>query len=192
METSSLCPKCGKPLAPRAILGLCPECLLRAGFATGTPAAPRNVAPFVPPTPAELAPLFPQLEIIALIGQGGMGAVYRAHQPNLDRVVALKILPPQTGRDPGFAERFTREARALARLSHPNIVAVHEFGAAGDYHYFVMEFVDGVTLRHLLATEKTTPQQALAIAPQICDALQFAHDKGIVHRDIKPENILID
>src|SRR5258708_3090050 len=120
METSSRCPTCGKPLAAGAPHGLCPECLLRAGFATGTPKA----GGFVPPRPAELAPLFPQLEIIALIGQGGMGAVYRARQPSLDRVVALKILRPQTGRDAGFAERFTREARALARLSHPNIFVV--------------------------------------------------------------------
>jgi hypothetical protein len=123
METSLRCPKCTKPLAAGAVDGLCPECLLRAGFATGTqPPAART--PFVPPTPAELAPLFPQLEIIALIGQGGMGAVYRARQPSLDRVVALKVLAPQTDRGPAFAERFTREARALARLSHPNIVGV--------------------------------------------------------------------
>jgi hypothetical protein len=191
METSLRCPKCAKPLAAGAVDGLCPECLLRAGFASGTQPAPAR-AVFVPPTPAELAPLFPQLEILALIGQGGMGAVYRARQPSLDRVVALKILAPQAGRGPAFAERFTREARALARLSHPNIVGVHDFGTAADYHYFVMEFVDGVTLRHLLATQKTTPREALAIVPQICDALQFAHDRGIVHRDIKPENILVD
>ncbi len=192
METYPRCPKCEKPLVAGAPHDLCPECLLRAGFATGTQAGPTKTTGFVPPTPAELAPLFPQLEIIALIGQGGMGAVYQARQPSLDRFVALKILPPQTGRDPGFGERFTREARALARLNHPNIVAVHEFGAAGTYPYFVMEFVDGVTLRHLLATAKTTPREALAIVPQICDALQFAHDRGVVHRDIKPENILVD
>src|SRR6185436_1874884 len=138
METSLCCPKCGQPLAAESLQGLCPECLLRAGFATGTQAGSPKPAPFVPPSPADLAPLFPQLEILALIGQGGMGAVYRARQPSLDRVVALKILPRKNGRDPGFSERFTREARALARLSHPNIVAVHEFGAAGDYHYFVM------------------------------------------------------
>ncbi|HEY1110038.1 MAG TPA: protein kinase, partial [Opitutaceae bacterium] len=89
-------------------------------------------------------------------------------------------------------ERFNREARTLARLNHPNIVAVHEFGSAGDYPYFVMEYVDGVTLRHLLTTTRPGPREALAIVPQICDALQFAHDRGVVHRDIKPENILID
>lgn len=189
--SSTLCPQCNKPLAASSLQGLCPECLLRAGFATGTQAIPKT-APFVPPAPAELARLFPQLEIIELIGHGGMGAVYRARQPTLDRIVALKILPPHAGRSPGFTERFNREARTLARLSHPNIVAVHEFGSVGDYPYFVMEYVDGVTLRHLLTTARPGPREALAIVPQICDALQFAHDRGVVHRDIKPENILLD
>lgn len=192
MNSPASCPRCAKPLAAGAPLGLCPECLFRAGFATASAPAGETVRKFVPPTPAELAPLFPQLEIIALIGQGGMGAVYRARQPSLDRVVALKILPPRAGNEAGFAERFMREARALARLSHPGIVAVHDFGRAGDFHYFVMEFVDGVTLRHLLTTARPTPAESLAIVPQICEALQYAHDRGIVHRDIKPENILID
>lgn len=93
---------------------------------------------------------------------------------------------------PGFAERFTREARALARLSHPNIVAVHEFGQVNGLHYFIMEFVDGVNLRQLEQSGKLSPREALQIIPQICEALQFAHDKGIVHRDIKPENVLLD
>ena len=103
------------------------------------------------PTVEVLAPLLPQLEILELLGQGGMGAVYKARQPSLDRLVAVKILPPEVGRDPAFAERFTREARALARLSHPNIVAVHDFGQSGGLFYFVMEYVDGVNLRQLLA-----------------------------------------
>jgi hypothetical protein len=191
MNTSS-CPACGRPLAPDAPFGLCADCLLRAGVASTAPAAAGASPRFVAPSPDELAPLFPQLEIIALIGQGGMGAVYRARQASLDRTVALKILPPPTGRDPGFTERFAREARALARLSHPNIVAVHDVGETGGYHYLLMEFVDGVTLRHLLTAGKIAPREALAIVPQICDALQYAHDKGIVHRDIKPENILLD
>ena len=122
-----------------------------------------------------------------------MGAVYKARQPGLDRLVAIKILPPEVGRDPAFAERFTREARALARLSHPNIVSVYDFGQRDGLFYFVMEYVDGVNLRQaILAGGMSTRKQALAIVPQICDALQFAHDEGIVHRDIKPENILLD
>jgi predicted Ser/Thr protein kinase len=148
--------------------------------------------PFQPPGLEEVGRLFPQLQILAFIGKGGMGAVYQARQPELDRLVALKILPPQAAGGPGFAERFNREARALARLSHPNIVTVHEFGQAGGSPFFIMEFVDGLTLRQLEQAGRLAPDEALRIVPQICEALQYAHDEGIVHRDIKPENILID
>src|SRR5438552_1059171 len=139
-----------------------------------------------------MARLFPQLEIIALIGKGGMGAVYKARKPQLDRLLALKILPPQAAAGPGFGERFNREARALARLAHPNIVAVHDFGQVNGLPFFIMEFVDGLNLRQLERAGKLSPREALQIVPQICDALQFAHDEGVVHRDIKPENILVD
>jgi predicted Ser/Thr protein kinase len=168
---------------------------MKAGFGTQVapgPGQPNATPAFVPPTVAEVAKLFPQFEILELLGHGGMGAVYKARQPALDRLVALKILPPQANGDSGFADRFTREARALARLSHPNIVAVHEFGQAGGLHYFVMEYVEGLNLRQLEQAGKLTPREALKIIPQICDALQFAHDEGIVHRDIKPENVMLD
>ncbi|HEU5396064.1 MAG TPA: protein kinase [Verrucomicrobiae bacterium] len=191
METERICPNCRKPLPPDVPLGLCPECLIKAGFPTEH-AAPAAAGQFVPPPVEELAPLFPQLEILGLIGKGGMGAVYKARQPALDRLVALKILPPAVGNDPGFAERFNREARALARLNHPNIVAVHDFGQAGPLHFLVMEFVDGANLREIEQAGKLSPDQALSIVPQICEALQFAHNEGIVHRDIKPENLLLD
>jgi hypothetical protein len=121
-----------------------------------------------------------------------MGAVYKARQVSLDRLVALKVLPPEAGRDPAFAERFNREARALARLSHPNIVAVHEIGQAGEFYYIIMEYIHGVNLRQLMRAGHLQSEQALRIVPQICDALQFAHDESVVHRDIKPENILLD
>src|SRR5690348_6645880 len=119
------CPQCGASLPSGALEGLCPACLLKQGTETASQAEP---TPFRPPSIEEMARLFPQLEILTLIGKGGMGAVYKARQPALDRYVALKILPPQIASGPGFADRFNREARALARLSHPNIVAVHEFG----------------------------------------------------------------
>ncbi|TWU38293.1 Serine/threonine-protein kinase PknB [Novipirellula artificiosorum] len=146
---------------------------------------------FEPPTVGRLAELFPTLEIIELIGAGGMGAVYKARQSGLDRLVALKILPEEFGHDVKFALRFTREARTLAKLSHPNIVSVYEFGNVGDIYYFLMEFVDGSTLRDVIKAGQLAPQHALAIVPHLCDALQYAHDKHIIHRDIKPENILI-
>jgi predicted Ser/Thr protein kinase len=145
-----------------------------------------------PPKPHELADRFPQLEILDLLGYGGMGAVYKARHVGLDRLVAVKILPPDVRRDAAFTERFTREARALARLAHPNIVSVFDFGQSEEICYLVMEYVEGVNLRHLIQSGAVTPQEALAIVPQICDALQYAHEEGIVHRDIKPENILLD
>lgn len=141
---------------------------------------------------AELNASLPQFEFIELLGKGGMGAVYKARQRDLDRVVAVKILPLELARSPGFADRFSREARALAKLNHPHIVTVHDFGEANGQFYLVMEFVDGVNLRQAMQAGKLAPEQALTIVPQICDALQFAHEEGIVHRDIKPENILID
>jgi serine/threonine protein kinase len=147
---------------------------------------------FLPPAADELAKLFPQLEILELLGKGGMGAVYRARQPTLDRMVAVKILPPAVAADPTFAERFTREARALARLNHPHIVSVYDFGQVQGQYYFVMEYVDGANLRTAIQAARLSAREALAIVPQICDALQYAHDEGVVHRDIKPENILID
>jgi serine/threonine protein kinase len=195
------CPQCGTPLPAGALAGFCPACLLKQGAADET-ATGGQVPPFQPPPAAELAPLFPQLEILELIGKGGMGAVYKARQKQLDRIVALKILPPGIGDDPAFAGRFAREAKALAKLNHPGIVTLYEFGAASapqpstlnsqPVYYFLMEFVDGVNLRQLLHAGRIAPREALAIVPQICDALQFAHDQGIVHRDIKPENILLD
>jgi serine/threonine protein kinase len=132
------------------------------------------------------------LEIIELIGRGGMGAVYKARQKSLGRFVALKILAPQHAANPSFAERFSREAQALAELNHPNIVTVHDFGRAGEFYFLLMEHVDGVNLRQAMKAGRFTPEQALAVVPSICEALQFAHDHGIVHRDIKPENLLLD
>ena len=192
METERICPNCRKSLPPDVPLGLCPECLIKSGFPTGTEPGAGGIGRFVPPPVEEITKLFPQFEILSLIGKGGMGAVYKARQPGLDRFIALKVLPPAVANDPGFAERFNREARALARLSHPNIVGVYDFGKAGTLHYLVMEFVDGSNLREVEQAGKLSSEQALAIVPQICEALQFAHNEGIVHRDIKPENLLID
>src|SRR5437867_286860 len=192
MDTLRICPSCGKPLATDAPQGICPECLMKAGFGTAPGPESSRMPGFVPPTIETITKLFPQLEILSLLGAGGMGAVYKARQPGLDRFVALKILPPRAGPDPGFAERFGREARALAKLSHANIVAVYDFGQANGLHYFIMEYVDGPNLRQIEQAGKLTPREALKIIPQVCDALQFAHDEGIVHRDIKPENVLLD
>jgi predicted Ser/Thr protein kinase len=130
-------------------------------------------------------------EIVDTLGQGGMGVVYRARHIELGRTVALKVLSSAFANDREFVERFRREARALASLSHPNIVQVYDYGVAGDLPYLAMEFVDGVSLRRLLSERRLPADEALHIVPQLCDALEYAHGMGIVHRDIKPENILV-
>jgi predicted Ser/Thr protein kinase len=172
------------------------ESAKKPGPSDGWSDIPTSTTPpagFVPPEPAQLAGQFPQLEILELLGRGGMGVVYKARQRQLDRLVALKVLPPQIGLPEAFAERFTREARSLARLSHPRIVMIYDFGrTASGLYYFIMEFVDGTDLRRVIQTGKISAAEALAIIPQICEALQYAHEEGIVHRDIKPENILLN
>ncbi len=168
------CPKCGGELPADAPAGLCPKCLLEAGLASdtgvgaseGAPTTPHPGSPgFVPLSPAELATHFPQLEILELIGAGGMGAVYKALQPGLNRLVAVKILPPEIGADPVFAQRFTREAQALAKLGHQHIVTVYDFGVVDGLCYFIMEYVDGTNLRRLIKTGQLRPAEALAIVP---------------------------
>jgi len=200
MTETNTCPRCGAQLAANSPTGICPQCLLQVGLGGSEVTAPSqhsadattSTTSFVPPSPEELAPHFPHLEILELLGKGGMGAVYKARQPSLDRLVAVKVLPPEVGADASFSERFNREARALAKLNHQNIVAVHDIGQANDLYYFIMEYVDGPTLRQLVDAGELQPAEALSIVPQICDALQFAHDQGVVHRDIKPDNILLD
>ena len=128
MPDANKCPQCGTPLPTGALAGLCPACLLKAGAAADTVTDAKQPT-FNPPTVAELAAKFPQLEILELIGKGGMGAVYKARQKQLDRIVALKILPPGIGDDPAFAGRFTREAKALAKLNHPGIVTIYDLAS---------------------------------------------------------------
>jgi eukaryotic-like serine/threonine-protein kinase len=130
--------------------------------------------------------------ILARIAAGGMGEVYRAHDPVLDREVALKMLHTSLADDPGFIERFRREARSAAMLSHPNIVAVHDWGETQGTYFMVMEFVRGPNLRAILMRDGSLqPAQAVEVVTKVLSALEHAHAQGIVHRDIKPENILI-
>lgn len=194
------CLICGAELPSDAPEGPCSRCQAGKDPAATISAAPAGdglgtatyLAPANAPTPGELAAHFPQLEILQLQGRGGMGAVYLARQPALDRRVALKILPPLAGRDPAFAERFAREARALARLNHPSIVSLYDFGQSDGIYYFLMEFVEGGNLRQAFRAGRIQPAESLRLASRICEALQYAHDEGIVHRDIKPENLLLD
>ncbi|MBL8816337.1 MAG: serine/threonine protein kinase [Planctomyces sp.] len=196
-EASRKCVQCSADLPSDSPASLCPKCLMQLGFET----LQRNAASqsgnsayqptFIAPTIEELAPQFPQLEILEVVGHGGMGVVYKARQIELDRIVALKILRPGISHDLGFTERFQREARALAKLSHPNIIMVYDFGRRDSLFYFIMEFAEGANLRHIERSGQLSSKTALEIVPQICSALQYAHDNGVVHRDIKPENILL-
>lgn len=190
------CPACGKPseIPEGAVLegkALCPACGARMtpastqGYASGTP----------PPPPADLlkpGEVIGGYVIDHLLGRGGMGAVYLATQQSLGRKVALKVLSEEYAKDPWFVQRFSREAAALANLNHPSIVSIIDKGSQDGRYYFVMEYVDGVSLRDILAQKKLEAGQALKLVPTLCDALEYAHAAGIVHRDIKPENILIN
>ena len=236
--TKSLCPQCGKPFEAESS-GVCAACLLKfaarpESFGDTQTYANQQLTPEIDINLVRAA--FPQLEILAEIGRGGMGTVFKARQPKLDRFVALKILSAKLAEKPTFAERFAQEGKLLARLSHPNIVAVYDFGQvevalpdhttdaekntedaeeknananklATDtlksnavsvpdnkttFFFLILEFVDGVNLRQAMREERFSPEQALAIVPRICEALQYAHDEGVLHRDIKPENILLD
>jgi serine/threonine protein kinase/Flp pilus assembly protein TadD len=186
------CPRCGAKVTADAPEGLCVRCLANLNLTADSVLTGAEALRSEPPSLEEIAPHFPQLEVLACLGRGGMGVVYKARQKSLDRLVALKILAPEREKDPQFADRFAREAQALARMSHPHIVTVYDFGQADGLFYLLMEYVDGVNLRQLLRTRRLESKEALAIVPPICDALQYAHDHAVVHRDIKPENLLLD
>ena len=158
--------------------------------------------PLLPPSPDVVAKWFSDFEVLELIGHGGMGAVYKARDRNLDRIVAIKIIHHKGNLQSGFAERFIREAKALARLSHPNIISVYRFGKvetnnqddspATEVYFLATEYVPGLNLRQWMAHNDVQQSQTLAIISQVCDALQYSHNQGVVHRDIKPENILLE
>src|SRR5208282_5885834 len=162
-DSLPLCPQCGAPLQPSAPAGLCPNCLMALNLKTETVLTDDAPAAQPPLPPEQIAPHFPQLEILECLGRGGMGVVYKARQKTLNRLVALKLLAPERVRDVKFAERFTREAQALAALNHPNIVTIYEFGKVEQassllpaletptgkmpvplFYFLLMEFVDGV------------------------------------------------
>ena len=149
-------------------------------------------ADFVAPDSADLAPLFPGYEIQGLIATGGMGAVYGAVQKSLERAVAIKILPQEFTRDEAFRAGFEAEAKAMARLNHPNLIGVYDFGEVAGMLYIIMEYVPGQSLHHSAHGIAIDPSEVIRLVTGICHGLAHAHQNGIIHRDIKPSNILLD
>ena len=150
-----------------------------------------SLNPFVIEKIDALADLFPAYEFDYLIAQGSMGVVYKARQRSLDRDVAIKILPRELGDDPHFRSSFEAEARAMARLTHPNLIRVYDSGDLEGLLYIVMEYVPGKSLYHSAHGKAIDAEQAVEIVIAVCRGLAHAHENGIIHRDIKPANILL-
>ena len=190
-KIENTCPNCLTAIPEGAPDGVCPKCIFLAAATVkgvGTPSQTEEQ----PASAAEIQEHFPEFEVLELLGAGGMGAVYKARQIHLDRMVAIKILSPRLSADPTFSERFSREARVLAKLNHPNIVTVYDSGTQGPFFFLLMEYVDGVNLRQAMGSGGFTSTETLELVQSICLALKFAHEQGVLHRDIKPENVLID
>ena len=169
----------------RGIEGTCQRCLLLQPL-------PGMWDPNEPPTEEEISARLPRFDIQEPLGRGALGTVYKATDSVLGRAVAIKLMKANPI-NPEFGARFLREAAVMAKLSHPNIVTVYDYGSEDDLHYLVMEWMEGGTLEDEgVGQRKLAAGRALTIFDQICDALQYAHQQGVVHRDVKPSNILLD
>lgn len=184
------CEKCGKALGDTVVNGECPTCLYLLAFdcaaTTGANHAPD------PKTIDRLNQQLPEYEILELLGVGGMGAVYKARQLRLNRIVAIKILPTESWLNRKFAQRFLREAEVLANLQHPAIVSAHDAGEVDGMLYLVMEYVEGVDLA--TSVRESGPvdvEHAVAWTIQAAKGLQYAHRQGVIHRDVKPSNLIV-
>ena len=193
MPVIQTCPKCGAALPPDAPSGFCPKCLFRLGAAEALQAAPlQGQSAPEPELPPGGLRVFGDYELLEEIARGGMGVVYKARQISLDRIVAVKMILGGALATPDFVRRFRTEAAAAAVLHHPNIVAIHEVGAQAGQHYFSMDFVEGPNLAKLVGHQPLAAGRAARYAKLIAEAIEHAHQQGILHRDLKPSNVLID
>jgi eukaryotic-like serine/threonine-protein kinase len=197
MTTARFCPQCGKPLPSDGPKGQCPACLLQAAL-PGQSAAeslPTGLDDASPASAAEAGTrlkYFGDYELLEEIARGGMGVVWKARQTSLKRDVALKMIRAGALASSDEVERFLREAEAAANLQHPNIAAIHEVGEHEGQHYFSMDYVQGRDLGAIVKEGPLAPQVAARYVKIIAEAIQFAHQRGILHRDLKPQNVLID
>lgn len=160
--------------------------------AGGRPGFASLGADYKPPSLEEVQALVPRDKVLGFIGHGGMGTYYQAHQERLDRLVAIKILLADPDSDASLIEGFTREARAMAGLTHSNIIKVYDFGDADSKLFLIMEHVEGKTLEQLLKTRGFGIVEVVKILNQVCDALEYAHSKGVIHRDLRLGNTMLD
>jgi serine/threonine protein kinase len=181
------CPRCGAALPAAAPGGHCPQCLIRTSLLGASRATEGK-----PDAALVHFRAFGNYELLDEIARGGMGVVYRARQRSLDRLVAVKMLLGGEFAGPDFVRRFRREAEAVARLRHPNIVAVYEFGVHEGNHFLAMEFIEGRSLADWVREQPLPARRAGAYLRTIALAVAFAHEQGILHRDLKPSNVLID
>ena len=177
--------------APSKLAGLEPEQWFDCAMRADEPVSDHMT--WTPPGLDEVIRLFPKYQILSLIAHGGMGAVYKARQATLERTVAIKLMPLEVSANGEFAERFGQEAKTMAYLNHPHIVAVYEFGKTSEGHlFFVMEFVEGDNLHQIIHVDGLKNERDLSIFEDVLDALDYAHGKGVVHRDVKPGNVIVN
>ncbi len=196
------CPKCGFPLPLDAPRGLCPECLLMGGFASGVTSFEPGSSTVADVEPAasvasaldgsEALGRFGDFELLERVAAGGMGVVFKARQLSLNRLVAVKMIRAGQRFREGDLRRFRTEAEAAANLKHPHIVPIHEIGEHQGRHYFSMDFIEGQTLADLVRDRPLEPARAASLVQTIAEAIAYAHSRGVLHRDLKPSNVMID
>lgn len=189
IPTETKCARCGSRLGAAGLTGLCIRCLALDGLGDNVDLPPADLNQ---PVGLEVGRCIGEYEVIEEIARGGMGVVFKARQKNLDRIVALKMIRAGWLAHSAELARFRAEARAVASLQHPNIVAVHEVGEHEGRPFFSMEFVTGRTLDQIVRDQPLPPQRAARYVQQIAEAIQHAHERGVLHRDLKPSNVLID
>ncbi len=190
MSTPRLCSECGSALPESSRDGLCPRCLI--GLALDAEQKTKVVSPPQNHISDLIGRVFGNYQLIEQIGQGGMGVVYKARQGNLNRMVALKLMLSGPQATAAEVERFLREATAAATLQHPNVVAIHEVGQHEGQHYFSMDYIEGQNLAQVIRRTPLAAERAARYVKTTAEAVQYAHQRGILHRDLKPANVLMD